>query len=136
MIGLSWTQADDAKGRYRHPMQLATHRGVLLLLEVATPAPCLLTHRDVLVLLALTVLVSTACLVNIASGWHSSESISLFLVQMTCCVLVCPALALAVRVPPSIFFGGYLASPRARLLSRCIYAVMAAETVVVCWVYI
>jgi hypothetical protein len=124
MLGFSWTQAGDAKGRYRHAMQ------------AAAPAPCLLAHRDVLLLLALTVLVSTACLVNIASGWRPAESISLFLVQMACCVLVCPTLALAVRVPPSGFFGGYLASPRARLLTRCIYVAMAAETVVVCWFYL
>jgi hypothetical protein len=123
MLGLSWTQADDAKGRYRHP----TH---------AAPATCLLAHRDVLLLLVLTLLVSTACLVNITIGWHSVESVSLFLVQMACCVLVCPTLALAVRVPPSGFFGGYIASPRARLLSGCIYGAMAAETVVVCWFYL
>lgn len=123
MLGISWTQAGEAKRRYPYR-------------RLEEVAPCLLTHRDVLSLLALAVLVSTACLVNLATGWHASESLSLFLVQMTWCVLACPTLALAVRVPPSGFFGGYLASPRARLLSRCVYAVMAAEAVVVCWGYI
>jgi hypothetical protein len=127
MLGISWTQAGDARGGYRQLAQAAP--------RAVRRTPSLLTHRDVLCLLALTVLVSTACLVNVAVGWRASESLHLFLVQMTCCVLVCPTLALAVRLPPSGFFGGHPV-PWARLLSRCVYAVMAAEAVVVCWFYL
>jgi hypothetical protein len=103
--------------------------------HAARPAS-LLTHSDVLVLLLAAVAVCTACLLDIAAGAHAWDSRGLLLVQSTFCVFACPALALAVRVPPSPFFGEYLHAPRAGLLVRCLFAAVAAETLLVFWFYV
>ena len=89
---------------------------------------CLLTHSDVLMMLLLAAGISTACVLGAAAGSDAWNSRSVFLVQFTFCVFACPTLALAVRVPPSSFFGDYVATPSASLLARCIFVVIATES--------
>jgi len=98
---------------------------------------CLLTHADVLLMLLAAVAIATACLLNMAVGSDSWDSRVFLLVQSTFCVFACPALALAVRVAPSPFFGDYLAtSPSASLLLRCLFVAIATETLLVFWFYV
>ena len=97
---------------------------------------CLLTHSDVLMVLLVSVVISTACLLNMAVGSGASDSRAFFLVQFAFCVFACPTLALAVRVPPSKFLGDYLGTRSASLLLRCIFAVIATETLFVFWFYV
>ena len=96
----------------------------------------LLTHSDVLLLLLLAVAASTACVLNMAVASDAWDCRAFFLVQFTFCAFACPTLALAVRVPPSAFFAGYGASLSASWLLRGVFAVVAAETLVVFWVYV
>jgi len=97
---------------------------------------CLLTHSDVLMVLLVAVVTSTACLLNMAVGSGASDSRAFFLVQFAFGVFACPTLALAVRVPPSNFLGDYLDTRSASLLLRCIFAVIATETLFVFWFYV
>jgi hypothetical protein len=88
-------------------------------------------------MLLAAVAIATACLLNMAVGSDSWNSRALLLVQSTFCVFACPALALAVRVAPSPFFGDYLAtSPSASLLLRCLFVAIATETLHVFWFYV
>jgi hypothetical protein len=96
----------------------------------------LLTHRDVLLMLAFAAAVSAACAVNISRGWHAATSLNLFLVQMAFCVVACPALTLAVGVQPSVFFGEYISTPRTGLLVRGLFILLCAETVFLFFGYI
>lgn len=97
---------------------------------------CLLTHADALLLLLAAVAISTACLLNMAAGSDAWGSRAFFLVQSTFGVFACPALALAVRVAPSPFFGDHLATPSASLLLKCIFVAIATETLLVFWFYV
>jgi len=97
---------------------------------------CLLTHSDVLGLLLCAAAISTACCFNIAVGADSWDCVALFVVQLTFCVFVCPTLALAVCVPPSVFFGGYVADHSKTLLLRYIYLVVGLETLLMFGFYI
>ena len=97
---------------------------------------CLLTHSDVLGLLLCAAAISTACCFNIAVEADSWNCHALFLVQFTFCVLACPTLALALRVPPSVFFGGYVADHSITLLLRYIYVVVGLEALLMFWFYI
>jgi hypothetical protein len=99
-------------------------------------ALCLVTHSDVLGLLLCAAAISTACCFNIAVGSDSWNCHALFLVQLTFCVFVCPTLALAVWVPPSVFFGRYAADHSNELLLRYIYVVVGLETLFMFGVYI
>ena len=96
----------------------------------------LLTHSDVLLLLLLAVAASTACVLNMAVASDAWDCRAFFLVQFTFCAFACPTLALAVRVPPSAFFGGYAATPSASLLVRGAFTVVATETLLVFWFYV
>lgn len=87
-------------------------------------------------MLLLAVVVSTACLLDIAVGSDGADSRALFLVQFTFCVFACPTLALALLVSPSVFFGDYVATRSAILLLRCVFVVMTTETLLVFWFYI
>ena len=127
MLVFSRTRPCDARYKYRYILQPdkppAQHNS-------------LLTHSDVLIMLAFAVAVATACAVNISRGWHAATSVNLFLIQMAFCVLVCPALTLAVSLPPSAFFGEYIVTTRTALLVRCLLILLCGETVFLFWVYI
>lgn len=97
---------------------------------------CLLAHPDVLGLLLCAAAVCTACCFNIAVGADSWNCHALFLVQFTFCVFTCPTLALALWVPPSVFFGGYVADHSMTLLLRYIYVVVGLEGLLMFWFYI
>ncbi len=97
---------------------------------------CLVTHSDVLGLLLCAAAISTACCFNIAVGSDSWNCHALFLIQLTFFVFVCPTLALAVRVSPSVFFGRYGADRSNELLLRYTYVVVALETLFMFWFYI
>lgn len=87
-------------------------------------------------MLLAAVAISTACLLNMAFGSDSWDSLSFLLVQASFGVFACPALALAVRVAPSPFFGDYLATPSASLLVKCLFVAVATETLLVFWFYV
>jgi hypothetical protein len=97
---------------------------------------CLLTHSEVLGLLLCATAISTACCFNIAVADDSWNYHALFLVQLTFCIFVSPILALAVWVPPSVFFGGYVADHSNKLLLRYIYVVVGLETLFMFGFYI
>lgn len=97
---------------------------------------CLVTHSDVLGLLLCAAAVSTACCFNIAVGSDSWNCHALFVVQLTFCVFACPTLALALCVPPSVFFGGYAADHSKTLLLRYIYLVVGLQTLLMFGFYI
>ena len=93
----------------------------------------LLTHADVLAMLLVAAGLSTACVLHMAVGPAARDCRAFFLVQLTFCVFAYPTLALAVRVPPSAFFGGFAAAPGAGLLLPCVFVVVAAEALFFCW---
>lgn len=97
---------------------------------------CLLTHADVLGLLLCAAAISTACCFNIAVDSDSWNCRAPFLVQLTFCVFACPTLALALWVPPSVFFGKYMATQGNALLLRYIYVVVGLEALLMFWFYI
>ena len=97
---------------------------------------CILTHKDVLIMLVLAVGISTACAVNIFSGWHTATSVNLFLIQMAFCVVAFPTLTLAVGLPASVFFGEYIPTTHVTLLVRCLFGWLCVETVLLFWLYI
>lgn len=111
------------------------HRYIMLEKSRAQKTPCILTHQDVMSMLLLALLISTACVVSITTGWHASTSKALLLVQITFCVLATPTLTLAVRLPPSVFLGEYIATTSASLLLRCIFLVLSIETIFLFWVF-
>jgi hypothetical protein len=97
---------------------------------------CILTHRDVLGMLALAVAVSTTCAVNILSGWNTAASVNLFLIQMAFCVVAVPTLTLAVALPASVFFGDYITTTHMTLLVQCLFGLLCIETLLLFWLYI
>jgi hypothetical protein len=116
-----------------------THYKYRYILQPHQPPPqqnCILTHRDVLIMLALAVAVSTTCAVNILGGWNTAASVNLFLIQMTFCVVVFPTLTLAVALPASVFFGDYIITTHMTLLVRCLFGLLCIETLLLFWLYI
>ncbi len=99
-------------------------------------APCILTHTSVLILLVLSVAISTGCVVTVTAGWDASTSVTLFIVQVMFCVLACPTLTLAVCVPSSVFFLNDSTSTDTSLLTRCVFIVLAIETLLMFWFYV
>lgn len=97
---------------------------------------CILTHKDVLIMLVLAVGISTTCVVNILSGWHTTTSVNLFLIQMAFCVVAFPTLTLAVGLRDSVFFGEYIMTTNVTLLVRCLFGWLCVETVLLFWLYI
>jgi hypothetical protein len=91
---------------------------------------------DVLILLVVAVVVCTVCVATVIVGWHASTSVTLFIVQAVFCVLVCPTLTLALCVPTSVFFGEYITSIDTGLLVRCMFIVLAVETLLLFFFYV
>jgi len=106
------------------------------MLGKAEATQCILTHRDVMGLLVLALLVTTGCLASIATGWHASTSKALLLVQITFFVLAVPTLTLALRLPPSVFLGEYLTTKSVDLLLKCIFLVLTIEAILLFFIFI
>jgi len=127
MLVISRTRPCETRHKYRFVLQPR---------DAFDQQRAILTHRDVLLMLVLAAVVSTICAVNIARGWYTATSVNLFLVQMAFGVLVCPTLTLAVSLPPSVFFGGYILTKHASLLVRWLAILLSAETIFLFWLYI
>jgi hypothetical protein len=127
MLVISRTRSCEKAGR---------HRYVILEKSTAPQTHCILTHKDVMGMLVLSLLISIACVVSITTRWHTSTSTALLLVQITFCVLACPALTLAVRLPPSVFLGEYTTTTSTSLALKGIFLVLAIETILLFWIFI
>lgn len=112
------------------------YRYILQPLKEPEQQNCILTHRDVLGMLALAVAVSTTCAVNILSGWNTAASVNLFLIQMAFCVVAFPTLTLAVALPASVFFGDYIITTHMTLIVQCLFGLLCTETLLLFWLYI
>lgn len=119
--------------------QCNTHHKYRYILQPLKPLEqqnCILTHKDVLIMLVLAVGVSTTCTMNIFSGWNTTTSVNLFLIQMAFCVVAFPTLTLAVGLPASVFLGEYIFTTHVTLLVRCLFGLLCVETILLFWVYI
>jgi hypothetical protein len=125
MLVISRTRTCETGRKYRYVM-----------LGKAEQTQCILTHRDVMGLLVLALLVTTWCLASIATGWHASTAKALLLVQITFFVLAVPTLTLALRLPPSVFLGEYITTKSANLLLKCIFLVLTIEAILLFFIFI
>jgi hypothetical protein len=127
MLVISRTRSCETAGRHRY-MMIET--------SAAPETHCILTHKDVMSMLVLSLLVSVACVGSITTRWYTSTSTALLLVQITFCVLACPALTLAVRLPPSVFLGEYITTTSTSLALKGIFLVLVIETIFLFWIFI
>jgi hypothetical protein len=97
---------------------------------------CLLTHRDVLVLLLVACSVSTWICACLIAGRTMQEYISLFLVQYCFSVLVCPAVVVATSVECGVFFSHHDTDKHSRRLVQCIFVTLVLETLFIFYFYV
>jgi hypothetical protein len=90
-----------------------------------------LTHTDVLLLLVLATALASRCCFSIIAGSGTSSVFFSFVLQAIFCMLVCPTLSIALRLPPSTFLAQYVHSTGASLLLRAIVAAVLTQTLIV-----